>query len=182
MHFTSEEVVMSTVSSPLAPSPKPAEDRRWRMVNRTMRLHGHKPHALIETLHAVQESFGYIDRDSLRYVAAALQVPLSRVFAVATFYHYFTMKPPGDHTCVICMGTACYIGGATGIIEKIQDAHHVAPGETTADNRLSLVTARCLGSCGLAPAGVFDGEVAGKLTAEVVLEKLGRWTDHDHDA
>ncbi len=172
---------MPTASSPPAPSPQPTEDRRWRTVNRTMRLHGHKPHALIETLHAVQESFGYLDLDSLRYVAAQLQVPLSRVYAVATFYHYFSMKPPGDHTCVICMGTACYIGGASGILEKVQETYHVTPGETTADNRLSLVTARCLGSCGLAPAGVFDGEVAGKLSPEGVLEKLGRWTRHDDD-
>jgi bidirectional [NiFe] hydrogenase diaphorase subunit len=173
---------MSTAISPTPPSPHPTEDRRWRMVNRTMRLHGHKPHALIETLHAVQESFGYLDRESLQYVAAALQVPLSRVFAVATFYHYFTMKPPGEHTCVICLGTACYIGGAAAILEKVQNAYHVAPGETTVDNRLSLVTARCLGSCGLAPAGVFDGEVAGKLTPEGVLQKLEGWNGHDHDA
>lgn len=181
MDVAREETTMSNVSNAPPPSPQPAEDRRWRMVNRTMRLHGHKPHALIETLHAVQESFGYLDLESLRYVARSLQVPLSRVFAVATFYHYFTMKPPGDHTCVICLGTACYIGGAAGILEKIQTAYQVAPGETTAGNRLSLVTARCLGSCGLAPAGVFDGVVAGKLTPEGVLEKLGRWTRHDDD-
>lgn len=181
MDDSGKETIMSTASSPPAPSPQPTEDRRWRTVNRTMRLHGHKPQALIETLHAVQESFGYLDLDSLRYVASKLQVPLSRVYAVATFYHYFTMKPPGDHTCVICMGTACYIGGASGILEKIQETYQVTSGETTADNRLSLVTARCLGSCGLAPAGVFDGEVAGKLSPEGVLEKLGRWTRHDDD-
>jgi bidirectional [NiFe] hydrogenase diaphorase subunit len=163
-------------------APKPSEDRRWRLVNRTMRLHGHKPDALIETLHVVQESFGFLDEESLRYVAAALQVPLSRVYAVATFYHYFSLKPPGVHTCVICLGTACYIGGASGILEHIQETHGIAPGETTADQQISLVTARCLGSCGLAPAGVFDGEVAGKLKPETVLDKLGRWARHDHDA
>jgi bidirectional [NiFe] hydrogenase diaphorase subunit len=172
---------MPTVSSVQAAWPKPAEDRRWRLVNRTMRLHGHKPNALIETLHVVQETFGYLDLESLRYVAHSLQVPLSRVYAVATFYQYFTLKPPGEYTCVICMGTACYIGGAGGILKEIHDTYRIAPGETTADNHLSLVTARCLGSCGLAPAGVFDGEVAGKLTPELVLEKLGRWTRHDDD-
>jgi len=161
--------------------PKPAEDRRWRLVNRTMRLHGYKPQALIETLHVVQESFGFLDLESLRYVANALQVPLSRVYAVATFYHYFTLKPPGAHTCVICMGTACYIGGAAKLLERIHDDYQIAAGETTPDNQLSLLTARCIGSCGLSPAGVFDGEVAGKLTPEAVMEKLGRWTRHDHD-
>ncbi|MFZ7127244.1 MAG: bidirectional hydrogenase complex protein HoxE [Desulfobacterales bacterium] len=173
---------MPTASAVQPSPPKTAEDRRWRLVNRTMRLHDHKPHALIETLHVVQETFGFLDLDALRHVAEALKVPLSRVYAVATFYHFFTLKPPGEHTCVICMGTACYIGGASGILESIQEAHGIAPGETTPDNRLSLVTARCLGSCGLAPAGVFDGEVAGKLKPGTVLEKLGRWTRHDDDA
>lgn len=173
---------MPTSARPAAAPPKAPEDRRWRMVNRAMRLHGHKPHALIETLHVVQESFGFLDEDSLRYVAASLQVPLSRVYAVATFYHYFTLKPPGVHTCVICLGTACYIGGASGILEGIREAYGIAPGETTPDQQVSLVTARCLGSCGLAPAGVFDGEVAGKLKPQNVLDKLGRWARHDHDA
>jgi bidirectional [NiFe] hydrogenase diaphorase subunit len=161
--------------------PPSDEDRRWRMVDRKMRLHGYKPHALIETLHVVQESFGYLDTESLRRVASALQVPLSRVYAVATFYHFFSLKPPGDHTCVVCMGTACYIGGAADILERIRTGYRIVPGETTPDRRLSLVTARCLGSCGLAPAAVFDGEVAGKLTPDAVAERLERWTHHDHD-
>ena len=74
------------------------EDRRWRLVNRTMRLHGHQPDALIETLHAVQESFGFLDLDSLKYVAESLHLPLSLVYGVATFYHFFSLKPPGEHT------------------------------------------------------------------------------------
>lgn len=158
---------------------KPAEDRRWRLVNRTMRLHGNEPQALIETLHTVQESFGFLDIDALKYVAGALKVPLSQVYGVATFYQHFSLKPPGEHTCVVCMGTACYIGGAPGILDGIKQGFAVDPGETTADGRISLVTARCLGSCGLAPAVVFDGEVAGKLNPPAVLERIGRWVRHD---
>jgi bidirectional [NiFe] hydrogenase diaphorase subunit len=153
----------------------PVEDRRWRMVNRTMRLHGHAPDALIETLHALQESFGYLDPAALKYVAQCLAVPLSRVYAVATFYHHFTLKPPGEHTCVICLGTACYIAGSPAILEALRRSPGIAPGETTADGMLSLLTARCLGSCGLAPAGVFDGEVAGRLTPEAAQERIERW-------
>lgn len=160
-------------------SPKPAEDRRWRLVNRTMRLHGNEPHALIETLHAVQESFGFLDLDALKYVAGALQVPLSRVFGVATFYHFFSLKPPGEHTCVVCNGTACYIGGAPGILKGIEASIGITPGETTPDGKISLVTARCMGSCGLAPAVVFDGEVRGKMNPPAVLEQIGRWESHD---
>jgi bidirectional [NiFe] hydrogenase diaphorase subunit len=158
------------------------EDRRWRLVNRTMRLHGNEPHALIETLHAVQEHFGFLDLDSLKYVASALRVPLSRVYGVATFYHYFTLKPPGEHTCVVCKGTACYIGGASGILTHIEDEVGIAPGETTPDGKISLLTARCLGSCGLAPAVVFDGEICGRMTPPAVLDKIGRWSKHDSNA
>ncbi|TKB24307.1 bidirectional hydrogenase complex protein HoxE [Desulfopila sp. IMCC35006] len=161
------------------PATSPAQDHRLRMVNRTMQLYRNEPHGLIETLHTVQESFGYLEEPILRYVAAALQVPLSRVYAVATFYHSFTLRPPGEHTCVICRGTACYIGGSGQILDRIKEKVGIATGETTADGKVSLLEARCLGSCGLAPAGVFDGEVTGKLSPEKVLEKIGRWQHHD---
>jgi bidirectional [NiFe] hydrogenase diaphorase subunit len=159
--------------------PGKEEDRRLRLINRTMRMHGSEPHALIETLHTVQESFGYLDMEHLKYVAQALRVPLSRVYGVATFYHFFTLKPPGDHTCVVCMGTACYIGGASGILNKIRDEVGIKPGETTEDGKISLLTARCMGSCGLAPAVVLDGEVKGKMNPPAVLETLGRWKGND---
>jgi bidirectional [NiFe] hydrogenase diaphorase subunit len=159
-----------------------ARDQRYRLVNRTMRLGGNQADALIETLHAVQDSFGFVDHETMEYVAYALKVPLSRVYSVATFYHYFSLKPPGEHTCVVCMGTACYIGGSSAILEDIREQVGIVPGETTADGRVSLLIARCLGSCGLAPAAVFDGQVAGKMTASTALERIGRWRNHDVDA
>jgi bidirectional [NiFe] hydrogenase diaphorase subunit len=159
--------------------PTQGEDRRWRLINRTMRLHGNEPDALIETLHTVQESFGYLDLDALKYVAKALHVPLSRVYGVATFYHFFVLKPPGEHTCVVCMGTACYIGGASQILKGIEKEFDLRQGETTPDNKVSLVTARCMGSCGLAPAVVFDGQVKGKMNPPAVMETIRGWTGND---
>ena len=163
---------MQTALGKVAP---PSEDRRWKLVSATMRRHGHRRDALIETLHTVQQSFGYLDQDSLRYVALSLRVPLSRAFGVATFYHYFSLKPPGEHTCVICMGTACYIKGAQLLVAEIEKSFGVKPGQTTADGRISLLAARCIGSCGLAPAAVFDGEVAAKLTPAELQGRLHRW-------
>src|SRR5579883_2530104 len=116
----------------------PSEDKRWKMVEATARRHGREPHALIETLHTVQESFGYLDETALRFVAATLCVPLSRVYGAATFYHFFTLKPKGRHTCVVCTGTACYIKGADGLLAAIRQKHGIQPGETTADNELSV--------------------------------------------
>jgi len=161
-------------------SSKPVEDHRLRLVNRTMQLYRNESHALIETLHAVQESFGYLEEGVLKHVANTLKVPLSRVYAVATFYHSFTLKPPGEHTCVICLGTACYIGGSGAIIDAIHEEVGIASGETSPDGKVSLLVARCLGSCGLAPAGVFDGEVTGKLNSAHVLETIGRWRTHEY--
>jgi len=111
----------------------------------------------------------------------SLRVPLSRAFGVATFYHFFTLKPAGEHTCVICMGTACYIKGAPQLLDAVQRDLGIAPGETTADKKVSLLTARCLGSCGLAPAVVYDQEVAGKVGPSAIREHLKKWTTQ-HDA
>lgn len=154
----------------------PSSDKRWRLVDATMRRHGYHDNALIETLHTVQESFGFLDEDAMRYVGQTLRVPLSKVYGVATFYHLFTLKPQGRHTCVVCLGTACYIKGAGAIAEGLEKDYGVKIGETTADQNLSLLSARCVGSCGLAPAVVFDGEVVGKLTPELVRQRLKELT------
>lgn len=159
--------------------PLPSADKRWRLVEATIRRYGYEGHALIETLHTVQESFGYLDDTALRYVAQALRLPLSKVYGVATFYHFFTMKPKGEHSCVVCMGTACYIKGAPNLIEAVTQRHGIKPGQTTPDNKLSLLTARCVGSCGLAPAVVFDGDVVGKLETADVLRRIEKWMNHD---
>jgi bidirectional [NiFe] hydrogenase diaphorase subunit len=160
--------------------PLPSADKRWKLVEATVRRHGAQGHALIETLHTVQESFGYLDETGLRYVAKALHLPLSKVYGVATFYQFFTLKPQGEHTCVVCMGTACYIKGAPTLLESIGEKYSVKPGQTTADNKMSLLVARCVGSCGIAPAVVFDGNVVGKVDRSEILNRIDHWmTSHD---
>lgn len=157
----------------------PSQDKRWKMVEAAMRRLGNQSNALIEALHTVQELFGYLDDDSLRFVATTLKVPLSQAYGVATFYHFFTMKPPGKHTCVVCTGTACYIKGAARLLAQVEAQYGIKPGETTPDGNVSLLTARCLGACGIAPAVVLDGQVAGKVTEPDIQEKVGRWERHD---
>jgi bidirectional [NiFe] hydrogenase diaphorase subunit len=144
-----------------------------------MRRHGHKAAALIEVLHTVQESFGFLDEVGLRFVASSLRLPMSKVYGVATFYHYFSLKPPGEHTCVICMGTGCYVKGADNLMKAIEEVAKVKAGETTPDGKVSVVAARCIGSCSLAPAVVFDGEVIPKAQPGAVRDRLRRWLDHD---
>ena len=158
----------------------PTQDKRWKLVDATMRRVGQQSRGLIETLHTVQESFGYLDEQALRYVAMSLRVPLSRAYGVATFYHFFTLKPAGEHTCVICLGTACYIKGGPQLLETAQRDLSVEPGETTLDKKVSLVTARCIGSCGLAPAAVYDQDIQGKVTPQSLHDHLQQWTHHDN--
>ena len=111
----------------------------------------------------------------MAFVAHCLHVPLSKVYGVATFYSIFRLKPQGRHTCVICMGTACYIKGGAKLLQSVEERFDLKVGETTPDNQVSLLEARCLGACGIAPAGIIDGQVFGKLTAETVNDQIKNW-------
>lgn len=166
------------VAPDLARPVPPTADKRWKLVETTMRRMGNNPRGLIESLHTVQEVFGYLDVGALRFVARSLRVPLSRAYGVATFYHFFSLKPPGKHTCVVCIGTACYIKGAPQLLEAVKQELGVVPGQTTPDGRVSVLGARCLGSCGLAPAVVYDHEVAGKVTPQALRQRLASWKSH----
>jgi bidirectional [NiFe] hydrogenase diaphorase subunit len=158
------------------PPPLPSDDKRWKIVNGTMRKNGFARHALIETLHTVQSSFGYLDDEAISFVARSLRVPLSQAYGVVTFYHYFSLKPPGKHTVTVCAGTACYIKGADKLIAAAEKKLGVAQGQTTKDGNVSLMTARCVGACSRAPVVLCDGEVKGEMHTEQMLEQLERWT------
>lgn len=144
----------------------PSDDKRWKIVNATMRRNGYRHDALIETLHTVQESFGYLDKEALIFVAKSLNVARSQVYGVATFYHFFNLRPQGDHVCSVCTGTACHIKGADKLIDHMAEEYNLHPDETTEDGKVSLLTVRCIGACGLAPAVVFDDEVAANVDVE----------------
>ena len=154
----------------------PSDDKRWKIVNGTMRRHGYTRGALIETLHTVQSSFGFLDDDSIRFVSRSLRVPLSQAYGVVTFYNHFSLKPAGKHTCTICTGTACYIKGADKLIAAAEKKLGVVQGQTTKDGNVSLMVARCVGACSRAPVVLSDGEVKGEMTGEQMLEQLERWT------
>jgi bidirectional [NiFe] hydrogenase diaphorase subunit len=158
--------------------PLPSQDKRWKIVDAKMRRLGYAGHALIETLHTVQESFGYLDEHALAFVARSLRVPPSRVYGVATFYNFFSLKPQGAHTCVVCLGTACYVKGAEKVLVAIEKHCGIKSGETTPDKQLSLLTARCIGACAIGPAVIYDGTVSGHRTPENAVEKLNEVLGH----
>lgn len=152
----------------------PSGDPRFKLIDRTLKRFSFQQDALIEVLHTAQEAFGFLEDDLLVYVAHQLKLPLSWVYGVATFYHFFTLKPQGEHTCIVCMGTACYVKRAAEIVAALQAEFGVEAGATTPDGRLSVLAARCLGSCGLAPVLVMDGDVVARQTPEEALERVRR--------
>lgn len=172
-----------SIETPLPPYiPMPTAtsdtDKRFKVLDMAMKRNQYRQDALIEVLHKAQSAFGYLEDDILTYIARSLKLPLSRVYGVATFYHLFSLKPKGKHTCVVCLGTACYVKGSNQILEKIYQDMGLKPGDTTEDGQISLVTARCIGACGIAPAIVYDEQVGGKQTPEMVLEKIHQFSEN----
>ena len=153
-------------------------DKRFKILEAHIKKHQFKQDALIEVMHKAQELFGFLDNDLMTFVAQQLKLPPSRVFGVATFYHFFNLKPKGAHSCVVCMGTACYVKGADKVLAAVEQNVGIKAGETTADGQLSLLTARCIGACGIAPAVVYDGTVTPRQTPNMALEKVKGWTGH----
>ncbi|KAB2925385.1 MAG: bidirectional hydrogenase complex protein HoxE [Bacteroidetes bacterium] len=158
--------------SPVEQPKHPSGDNRFKLLDRAITKHQARGDALIEILHVAQGIFGYLENDLLIYVARSLKLPLSRVYGVATFYHFFNLKPKGEHTFVLCMGTACYVKGAEQIQTALEEHYQCRFGDTTKDNSVSFITARCVGSCGLAPVAVLDDAVVGKLTPDESIRRV----------
>jgi bidirectional [NiFe] hydrogenase diaphorase subunit len=153
-------------------------DPRLKMLDAALKKSQFRQDALIEVLHKAQDLFGYLDVPVLRHVARSLKLPPSRVYGVATFYHLFQLKPKGEHTCVICMGTACYVKGADRLLAQAESVAGCKAGQTTDDGKLSVLTARCIGACGIAPAAVYDQVTAGHQTSGDVGLRLKGWLAH----
>jgi NADH:ubiquinone oxidoreductase subunit E len=136
----------------------------------------HPESYLISVLQKAQNEQGYLSREAMDAISRRMNVPAATVTGVATFYHFFRFKPKGQHTIVVCMGTACFVRGAEQVIQKLQELLRIAPGETTPDGLFSIDVARCLGACALAPVMVVDGKVFGNVQpADVrgILEPYG---------
>jgi len=165
-----------TVEQATATVPK-GGDKRMKMLDTAMRRQQFQPDALLEVLHAAQELYGFLSPEVLLHIGRSLKVPPSRVYGVATFYNHFSLKPKGEHTCTVCMGTACYVKGAGEILDAMRKEFALAQDETTTrDGKMSVVVARCIGACGIAPALVFDQEMIGGLTPQTAVARARRWT------
>lgn len=151
------------------------DDVRLQELDRIIAKHKGKPGALIPVLHEAQILFGFLPELVQIRVAEGLDVPLSEVYGVITFYSLFTLKPRGKHVIGVCLGTACYVKGATAIVEAIQKTLNVKTDDTTDDGLFTLTITRCVGACGLAPVFNIGEDVYGRLTPDKVPEILAKY-------
>lgn len=155
-----------------APLQETATDPRIKQLAVKIKKENYKHDALIEILHTAQNAYGYLPMNVLKYIAKELHLPPARVYSTVSFYHFFSLKSKGDHTCLVCTGTACYVKGAQKILDEMEKKFGIKQGETTTDNKLGIAAARCIGACGLAPAVVIDDEVQAKAMAQDIIDKL----------
>lgn len=121
---------------------------------------------LMPVLQQIQNVYGYLPEDILKRVSEELDIPMSEIYGVATFYSFFSLKPKGEHIIRVCLGTACYVKGAQQIIDKLSEVLNVDVNDTTKDGKFTLEATRCLGACGLAPVMMIDSKVYGRLTPD----------------
>ncbi|MDF9829604.1 NADP-reducing hydrogenase subunit HndD [Parabacteroides sp. PF5-6] len=133
------------------------------------------PGELINVLHATQGLLGYIPKEAQEVIASGLQIPVSKVFGVVSFYSYFTMTPKGKYPISVCMGTACYVRGAEKVLDEFQRQLDIKVGETTKDGLFSIDCLRCVGACGLAPVAMIGDRVYGRVTPEKVRDILSEY-------
>ena len=144
-------------------------------LNSIIEKHKGKPGGLIPVLEEAQVCLEYLPMSVQKKIATELNLPLSRVYGVVTFYSFFTMTPRGKYTVRVCLGTACYVRGGKALTETLEKQFGIKEGETTADRMFTLESVRCLGACGLGPVIVIDDEVHGRVKPGKVKEILSQY-------
>lgn len=131
--------------------------------------------SLIQVLHIAQGLYGYLPLEVQMVIAEELDIPLSQVSGVVTFYSFFSTQPRGEHTIRVCLGTACYVRGGKKIVEQLKKLLNVEIGDTTADRKFTFEVARCIGACGLAPAMSIDDQVYKQVNPDKLEQILARY-------
>lgn len=136
----------------------------------------HDKSLLMAVMQEAQDIYGYLPMEVQQKIAEGMDVPLEKVYGVATFYAQFSLSPKGEYNISVCLGTACYVKGSGDIFDKLSERLGIGSDECTADGKFSLTACRCIGACGLAPVLTVNEEVYGRLTVDDVdgiLEKYG---------
>jgi NADP-reducing hydrogenase subunit HndA len=150
---------------------------QFELIDSIIEAHKHEKGALIPVLHQAQEALGYLPEDVQAYIAEKLNVHLSEVYGVVSFYSLFSTEPKGKYKISICLGTACYVKGAGEIMAEFEKQLDIKVGQTTEDGHYTLEGCRCLGCCGLAPVLMVNDNVHGRLTTKDVGEIIKKYKE-----
>jgi NADH-quinone oxidoreductase subunit E len=141
-------------------------------IDKIIDRHGGEASSLIQVLLEIQSEHHWLPKEALRRVAERLDVPMTRIQHIATFYKAFSLVPKGRHELHVCMGTACHVRGAGRVLDKVQEVTGIGPGETDLELKFSLETVNCLGCCALGPVVDVDGKIHGKVSSAAVTKLL----------
>lgn len=136
-----------------------SEEEKLKLIDKVLDDYERDESNLIQILHMVQAIYGFLPIEIIRHIAKGMDMPISKISGVVTFYSFFSKKPKGKYCIQVCLGTACYVRGGKKIIEKLEEILGISVGDTTEDRMFSLEVMRCIGACGLAPAIMINGEV-----------------------
>ena len=150
-------------------------EAKVNFVKEVCKSFGNKDGEVINVLHKVQGEFGYLPAEVQELVAKELNIPVSRVYGIVSFYSFFTMTPKGEHPISVCLGTACYVRGAEKVLDELKRQLGIGVGEVTPDGKFSLTCLRCVGACGLAPVIEVGEKVYGRMTPDRVKDVLAEY-------
>ena len=151
----------------------------FEIIDQILAKYAYDESGLIGILQDIQKSKNYLPHDDLRYISARLNVPLSHIYSIATFYKSFSLKPRGEHIIKVCLGTACHVQGGVNLLERLERDLDIKDGGTTYDMKFSLESVRCVGCCGLAPVVVINEDFHGKLTQDKLPKVLEQYKNYN---
>ena len=150
-------------------------ESKINFIKEVCKSYGNKAGEVINVLHKVQGEFGYLPAEVQELVAKELNIPVSRVYGIVSFYSFFTMTPKGQYPISVCLGTACYVRGAEKVLDELKRQLGIGVGEVTPDGKFSLTCLRCVGACGLAPVIEVGDKVYGRMTPDRVKDVLAEY-------
>ena len=150
-------------------------NQQLEQIENVIDLYQAKESNLIQILHASQQLYGYLPLEVQEFIAKKMNIPVSQVSGVVTFYSFFSTTPRGEHTILVCMGTACYVRGGKKLVEELQKILSIGIGDTTEDGKFTLEIARCIGACGLAPALMIDNVVYKQVNPNKLKSILAKY-------
>jgi len=153
-----------------------SEEEKFTILSKVIEDYQHKESNLIQILHMAQAIFGFLPEKVQSFIAEKMDLPISRVSGVLTFYSFFSTKPKGEYTIFVCLGTACYVRGGKKILDKLIEVLGINVGETTEDMKFSLEVVRCMGACGLAPAIRVNDKVYRQVNPNKIQQILKQYS------